>query len=234
MIFLLPFLALYEVGSIMYLRHPALGMQESIAAYGILDEFFKAFGVASFHIPSVLLLVILSVWHVLEKDPLSIRWSVFLRMFAESVIWTAPLLVFGLLLQPMRPHMAGPPPGGGLSIADLSWQAKLTLSAGAGVYEELLFRLVIIMGVHFVISDIFQGSKGVGFTIGAVVSAVAFALYHNIDHRGGGTDLKLLAYYTAAGLYFGALFIFRGFGIAAVAHFLYDAVVLVVIPATRH
>jgi hypothetical protein len=42
MIFLLPFLALYEVGSIMYLRHPALGVQESIAAYGILDEFFKA------------------------------------------------------------------------------------------------------------------------------------------------------------------------------------------------
>jgi hypothetical protein len=234
MIFLLPFLALYELGSIMYLRHPAEGVQESIAAYGILDEFFKAFGVASFHIPSVLLLVILSIWHILEKDPLSIRWSVFLRMFAESVIWTMPLLVFGLLIQSQRPYLGGPPPNGGLTIAALSWQAKLTLSAGAGVYEELLFRLVIIMGVHFVVSDIFHGSKGVGFTLGAFISAIAFALYHNIDHPGGGVDLKLLGYFTAAGLYFAALFVFRGFGIAAAAHFLYDAVVLVVIPATRH
>lgn len=225
LVFLIPFLALYELGSILYLRHPKEGFQDTIAAYGILDSFFRTFGVASFHIPSILLVAILLIWHVLERDPLSIRGSVLFRMFAESVLWTVPLLVFGLLIQPQRPFMAGT-----VDLYSHTWQARLTLSAGAGVYEELLFRFVIITSIHFVVADLLHGSKGVGYTIGAVVSAVAFALYHNIAHPGGGVDLQLLAYYSIAGLYFAALFIFRGFGIAVAAHFLYDAMVLVALP----
>jgi hypothetical protein len=228
LVFLIPFLALYELGSIFYLRHPKEGFQESIAAYGLLDSFFRAFGAASFHIPSILLIAILLIWHVLERDPLGIRGSVLFRMLAESVLWTVPLLVFGLLIQPQRPLI-----GADADLIRQSWQAKLTLSAGAGVYEELLFRFVIISGVHFVVADLLRGSKGVGYTIGAVVSAVAFAMYHNISHPGGGVDLQLLAYFSIAGLYFAALFIFRGFGIAVASHFLYDAVVLVAIPAAN-
>jgi len=224
LVFLLPFIILYEVGSWYYLRKPSEGVQDSIAAYGILASFFRAFGVASFHIPPIVLLTILTVWHILEKDPLIVKPRYLAGMLGESMVWTLPLLIFGLLIQSSALMSAGTMDQA--SLAALSWQAKLTLSAGAGVYEELLFRFIVIAGVYFVVADLLQASKGVALTVGAVVSAVLFALYHNLDHPGGGIQLRLLAYYAVAGLYFAALFIFRGLGIAVAAHFLYDAIVL--------
>lgn len=224
--FLAPFLALYEIGSLLYLRQPSKGLIETISARSIFAGFFDAFGIASFHIPPIALCVILLLWHIFERDPWGVRPKVLAGMLAESLVWTLPLLAFGLLFESGRPAMQT---DGGV-LAGLSWQARLTLSAGAGIYEELLFRLILITGVHFVVVDLLHGTKGVGFTIGAVVSAIAFALYHNISHPGGGVDLAVLAYYTLAGMYLAALFIFRGFGMPVAAHAFYDAVVLVALP----
>jgi len=228
--FLIPFVALYEIGSFLYLHHPSRGVVDTIGAHGILAGFFNTFGVVSFHIPPILLIVVLLTWHLVEKDPLGIRLSVMLGMLAESLLWTLPLLVFGLLFQRHTAAMDTPLAQNALNA--LSWQAKLTLSAGAGVYEELLFRFFLITTAQFIISDLIGGTKGVSLTIGAIVSATCFALYHNIAHPGGGVDLRLFLYFAVAGLYFAALFIFRGLGIAVAAHFIYDAVVLVAIPAT--
>lgn len=224
LIFLLPFVILYELGSWLYLRRDSEGVQQTIAAYGIFASFFRAFGVVSIHIPPLALVVVLGVWHVLEKDPWTIRTRYLGAMLAESVLWTLPLLVFGLLIQPtalMAAETLAPE-----ELAALSWQAKLTLSIGAGVYEELLFRFVVIAVAYFIIADLLQASKEVALTIGAIISAVLFAFYHNLDHPGGGVQVRLLLYYLVAGLYFAALFIFRGLGIAVAAHFLYDVVVL--------
>lgn len=226
LIFLIPFMVLYELGSWYYLRHTGSGVQESIAAYGVFAQFFRAFGAVSIHIPPIALITILCTWHVLERDPLKVKASTLFGMAAESVFWTFPLLVFGLLIQP-KPLMAVGPS----DLAALSWQAKLTLAAGAGVYEELLFRFVLIAAVYFIVVDLFHGTRGVGLTIGAFASAIAFALFHNVDHPSGGVHLRLLLYYAVAGLYFAALFIFRGLGIAVAAHFLYDAVVLLAVSA---
>ena len=115
--------------------------------------------------------------------------------------------------------------------SSLPWQARLTLSAGAGLYEELLFRLVGITLVQFIATNLLGAAREVGATIAVFVSAVAFAAYHRTTLPGGGADLTLLTYYGLAGLYFGSLFIFRGFGIVAATHFLFDALVLVAIPA---
>jgi len=229
LVFLLPLLLLYELGSILFLSDPGRGVVETIGARSILGGFFEAWGGASLHLPAVALTVVLLCWHVFERDPWRIRPRVLLAMLVESVLWTLPLLVFGLLLA-----MDRPPPAAGVApptaaLGGFSWQARLTLSAGAGIYEELLFRLILITAIHFVLVDLLRLSQGVGFVVAAVVSAVAFALYHNISHPGGGANLALLAFYTAAGLYFATLFIFRGFGIVVAAHALYDVVVLVAI-----
>ncbi len=224
--FLAPFLVLYEVGSLLYLREPSKGMIETISARRMFSGFFEVFGIASFHIPPIALCVILLTWHILERDPWGIRPRVLGGMAAESIMWTLPLLAFGLLFQIGRPALLA---DGGM-LADLSWQARLTLSAGAGIYEELLFRMILISGVHFVVVDLLHGSKGVGYTIGGVVSALAFAFYHNVSHPGGGVDLSILAYYSLAGMYLSALFIFRGFGMAVAVHAIFDAIVLLAIP----
>lgn len=228
LVFLIPFMVLYEVGSIYYLQQPSRGVVETIGARSFLAGFFDAFGAASLHIPPIVLCVVLLIWHLLEKDSWRVRGWVIVGMAAESLLWTLPLLVFGLSF-PFTHAAAGVNDPSGLT--ELSWQARLTLSAGAGVYEELLFRLVLISAVHFVIVDLMQGTDRVGKTIAVIVSAVCFALYHNVVQPGGGVDLQLVIYYAIAGFYFAGLFIFRGFGMCVAAHALFDAIVLVVIPS---
>lgn len=225
---LLPFLVLYELGSILYLQHPSEGMRESIAAYSFVEKIFRAFGVASFHIPAIVLATSLVAWHVVRRDPTVVRLPVLFTMLVESILWTFPLLMLGLLLQ-SRPGFLET--ASGVDITTLPWQARLTLSAGAGLYEELLFRLVGITLVQFIVTNLLRATPGVGATIAIFASAIAFAAYHRTTLPGGGADPTLLTYYGLAGLYFGSLFIFRGFGVVAATHFLFDAMVLVAIPA---
>src|SRR4051812_4588709 len=68
LIFLLPMMALYEFGSIRYLTDPATGVQANVTAWAILGSVFKLFGAAGIHLPTILLTVVLLVWHILEGD----------------------------------------------------------------------------------------------------------------------------------------------------------------------
>ncbi len=225
LLFILPLVLIYEIGSVIYLTDSARSVIETIRAYSILTQFFEAFGAVGRHLPAITLAVVLVLWHIFEKDKLKVRPVVLLGMTVESVLWTLPLFVLVFLFMTNRP-LAAMAVDGAAADPSVSWQAALTLSAGAGVYEELLFRLVLISGIHFLLVDVLRTSSQVGFLVGAVVSAVAFALYHNLTHAGGGSDLRLLGFYSVAGLYFSALFVFRGFGIVVAVHALYDVVVL--------
>ncbi len=216
--FLLPLMLVYEIGSIMYLSDPGHGVMETIGARSILGGFFDLFGVASFHLPPIVLAAVLLVWHALEGDSWRVRPHVLLGMALESCVWMLPVLVFSHL---MGTRMAGMAPGG--TIAEHTWQAKLTLSIGAGIYEELLFRLILVTLIHMVIVDLMKLSHGVGYVVGAVVSALAFALYHDVARH----DTVKFLFLAGAGAYFAALYIMRGFGIVVAAHALYDVVVLI-------
>lgn len=220
LVFLLPLIVAYEVGSMVYLGAEARGA-DTIGARGMLGSFFENFGAASLHLPAIALAVVLFAWHVFLGDPWNVRGRVVVGMALESATWAIPLLVFALLLNPV-PAAAGTSPD-----ADaFSWQSRLAISLGAGIYEELLFRLILITAVHFVLVDLLRFAGGVGFVVAAVVSAVSFAFYHNIGRAGGQVDLRLLVFYTAAGLYFASLYIWRGFGIVVAAHAVYDAFAL--------
>jgi len=226
LVFLLPLMIVYEVGSILYLADPSRGVIETIGARSILGGFFEAFGVASLHLPPLALATVLMVWQFLERDSWRVRPVVLLGMLLESFLWTLPILVFGLMLGMDQPA-AGVDQGAGL--AARSWQARITLSLGAGIYEELLFRLILVTAIHFVAVDLLRLSQGVGFVLAAVVSAIAFALYHDVSSPGGGADLWKFLFLGGAGVYFAALFIMRGFGVAVATHALYDVVVLLVV-----
>jgi membrane protease YdiL (CAAX protease family) len=217
LVFLLPLMILYEVGSILYLSNPGEGVMETIGARSILGGFFDLFGAASLHLPPILLAVVLLVWHTLERDSWKIRPHVLLGMTLESCVWMLPVLVFSHL---MGSRMAGMQAA--TTLAEHTWQAKLTLSIGAGIYEELLFRLILVTIVHLVLVDLMKLSHAVGFVVAVIVSAVAFALYHDIARH----DTIKFLFLAGAGGYFAILYIMRGFGIAVVAHALYDVVVL--------
>jgi len=231
LVLLVPLILIYEIGSVRYLADPSTGITETIGAHSILLGLFTDLGPLGRFIPATLLVVVLIVWHTFRRDSWRPRLGVVFAMMLESAVWTLPLLVLSLIL-PMSPNAlaaTGALPGG-VPIADLSWQARVALSAGAGLYEELLFRVVVITLVHLIVVDVLRQASGVGFVLGAVISAISFALYHNIDMPTGGVHFGLLSFYALAGLFFSGLFVWRGFGIAALCHTLYDVIVLVVLP----
>ena len=222
---LLPLIIAYEVGSVLYLTDASRGVVETIQARGILGDAFGVFGAVGLHLPAIVLVVVLMCWHVALRDPWRVRgWHV-AGMAGESVAWTMPLLIFAILTAPAAPAL-----GSGAvpveAVFEMPWQARLTLAIGAGLYEELLFRLILMAVIHFLVVDIAGSKDEVGNVVAIIAQAALFALYHDVSHPGGGANLGLMAFYFAAGLYFGVLFLRRGFGIVVAVHALYDVVVL--------
>ncbi|MBL8761162.1 MAG: CPBP family intramembrane metalloprotease [Phycisphaerae bacterium] len=216
--FLLPLILLYELGSIRFLSDPGKGVVETIVAHRLLYRLFESFGGAAFYLPGLALVVVLLLWHILLKDRWRVRVSALVGMAAESAVLTMPLLVLGMLTQRQAALAAT------TQLATLSTQAKVTLAIGAGLYEELLFRLLIITGLHLLLVDAVRMKNLPGSIIAAALSAGAFAWYHDVP--GLPMGLPLASFYVLSGLYFAALFVTRGFGIVVAVHALYDIVAL--------
>jgi hypothetical protein len=227
LLFLLPLMVLYEFGSIRYLSDSGHGVVETIGARKVLTDFFNTFGVAGYYLPPLVLSLVLLLWHAFSGDKLRVQGSVLLGMLMESVLWMLPILVFGQLVGG-HPSMEPAP----LDLAEHTWQAKVTLALGAGIYEESLFRLMLFTAVHFIVVDLLKQKQNVGYVIAAAVSALAFTLYHDVSSPMGGIDLGKFFFFLGAGLYFAALFVMRGLGIAVGTHALFDILVLTLL--TRH
>ncbi len=232
LVFLLPLIAVYEIGSALFLADHRHGQVETIKAQKLLYDFMQAFGSASLYLPGIALIVVLLTWHILERDRWQIRPGVLVGMFAESFLWTLPLLVFGVMLQSGEGPRAAMADVAASPLTQLGWQAKITLSIGAGLYEELLFRLILIAAVHFVLVDLMKFRHVTGGIVAACVSAAAFAFYHDLSLPTGGIDTKLAVFCAVAGLYFATIFVLRGFGIVVAVHAIYDIFVLV--PVGKH
>lgn len=229
LVFLLPMLFAYEIGAFFYLSGSD-GQPSTIAAWGILARFFEMFGVVGLHLPGVLLITVLLIWHVLERDPWRVRLSVLVGMAMEACVWTVPLTILLIVLQSALTGEANPPVAAQVAdpegLRNLSWQTRLTISAGAGLYEELLFRMIAIAAIHALLVDIMRLSSWVGGVVAIFISAAAFALYHNQTGSSGISGIWSLMPYFVAGVYFGLLYVVRGFGLVVAVHFLYDVVAL--------
>jgi len=229
--FLTPLVVLYELGSIRYLVDPRTGVVETIRARRMLSTFFEAFGVVGIFLPGLALLTILFAWQVASRQRWRVTPRVLLGMAVEGAVWTVPLLVASVVVPEMvRSNLSMPggiPLDAGNGLQSLSPGARLTISIGAGLYEELIFRLILIAATHALLVDVFGLRDTLGKGIAVVGSAVAFALYHDVSLV--TRDAPRAAFYFVAGLYFGGLYLLRGFGIVVGAHALYDTMVLLVL-----
>lgn len=221
LLFVAPLVVLYEVGLLILLpRHPDI--LPNLAHEGLL-RFFTAFGVsATLFLPGVVLLIVLLLWQWLSRQSWRPRWPVPCLMLLESVLAAIPLLLVAQLLARTLPAA-----GGDLTerLLELGLPARMVVSLGAGLFEELVFRMILIGVIHTVLVDLGRASSAVGSTVGVVVSAALFAWYHPLESPQGGLSISRLTFFVVAGLWFGALFVLRGFGIAVGAHVAYDAIV---------
>lgn len=234
LVFLLPLVVLYELGSTFYLSGGRTGIPQTIKAHRLFEDLFHVMGAAGLYLPAIALVTVLLIWHILVGDKWRVKPLVVATMGVESLAWTLPLLVLGSLHMRTFPdaglHTAAAAGGGASAWMDLPCQARATIAVGAGIYEEMLFRLVVVAIIHFILSDIVRLKSAAASAAGVVVAAVGFAMYHQVRLEGGGINWPWMLFLTAAGLYFGMLYMMRGFGIAVGTHALYDVLVLVMLP----
>jgi len=104
--------------------------------------------------------------------------------------------------------------------------AALVLSLGAGLYEEVIFRLVAVSGLYALLH------RGLGLrTVWAasaalLLSSLLFAAYHHVGPGGEVFVRRVFAFRFLAGMLLGWLFLLRGFAVSCWSHALYDVMVV--------
>lgn len=106
---------------------------------------------------------------------------------------------------------------------------KLVISVGAGVHEELVFRLLIFGGLLWLLqrSKLIE-RRWLALLVALLVSSVLFSAAHHIGSLGDPLKLGVFTYRLIAGVIFGLLYHYRSFAIAVYTHTLYDIYVLLI------
>jgi membrane protease YdiL (CAAX protease family) len=101
---------------------------------------------------------------------------------------------------------------------------------GAGIYEEVLFRLLLLSLLYqfFQLGDL---SSLAAVSLAVTLSALVFAAAHHVGLSGEPFNGAVFLFRTAAGVYFALLVRWRGLGVAVGAHAGYDVLVGVVLPS---
>jgi hypothetical protein len=134
-------------------------------------------------------------------------------------------LAFALVLGPLVGWMLG---GFGISMraeagggGGPAWLPFL-LSVGAGLWEELLFRLALLGGLALLLVRGFHLPPPGALAIAVAVSALAFALYHHLGAHGEPLEAARFAYRALAGTILGVIFVTRGLAVVVYMHVFYD------------
>ena len=214
LVFLLPFVVLYELGTRYFAFDPAHQTERRIIAFNLMHQFFLWCGATGRYMPPIAVVGLLLAVHIARNDPWKVSRTTLIGMAIESAAWAVPLLALGMLAARLLYHHVPLLTGQG------DWRTMLVLSLGAGIYEELVFRLVGLILLHLLLIDVLRMPRKWGYLLMVVITSIVFAQYH---YWGGETfTWRSFVFRTIAGAYFAALFLFRGFGITAFTHSCYD------------
>jgi hypothetical protein len=214
LIFLLPLIVVYEIGTHWYAIDPVSHFERRIVAFNWIQIFFTKFGASGKYMPAAAVVSILLGCHVAHRDSWSARLGVLAGMALECVMYAIPLVGLGFALEHcllMYSHQG-------------NWREWLVLSIGAGIYEELIFRLGMFSLLSFMLIDLLKVPRGRALPVIVVVSAVTFSAYHYYGYE--TFDWPSFIFRSLAGIYFGIIFLWRGFGLTAGSHIAYDVTIV--------
>lgn len=96
---------------------------------------------------------------------------------------------------------------------------SVIVSLGAGVHEELLFRVVLLGGIAAFLEKVAGVRRFLAVFAAFVVSSVLFSAAHHLVEP---FRLGAFVYRVLCGLFFACLYQFRGLAIAVYTHAIYD------------
>jgi hypothetical protein len=220
-LFALPLLVLYEGLSAALTGSAVEGVRNG--ADVLLKTLFVALGGPHGLVAFGVLLAgggALLVWRDLRKHGERLRLGVFGLMLVESAAYAA---VFGFVVGWLTALVLQGPRGlsvGGAAALDL--RTQLVVSLGAGIYEELLFRVILVGGVMWVVHRVLGLGRFGAALVAVVFSALVFSAFHYVGALGDTFTLASFTFRAIAGVVFSVLYVSRGFGITAWTHALYD------------
>jgi hypothetical protein len=152
------------------------------------------------------------------------RPQIFFGMAIESALLAAIFgLVVGLATARLITalHLSVP------ALDQLGLPTALMVSLGAGFYEELLFRVLLVSALLFVARRLLGWGPVAAGVFATVLGAVAFSAVHYVGPLGDQVTTQSFVFRTIAGLAFSGMYVTRGFGITAWAHALYDVFLII-------
>ena len=214
-----PLLMIYEV-ALVYSPARATGAGKFLK--DLLSGVFAARAWTAFN--AVVVVLLLAAVLVLVKRR-RLRLNLILPMLLESAVMAAVLVGIAVLFYRRFPHV-GVALGHAGSVAFLDVMG----SVGAGVYEEIVFRLFLTSALLLAGLKLFGERLVWAAIFAAAASALIFAWCHvaapgavSLGHPQGWLNL---GFYFTSGVFFAILYIFRGLGVAVYTHVAYDLVVL--------
>jgi len=223
----LPLFVLYE-GLAGALSDPS-GSGVRNGADVILEELTRALVGPRGPLVLVGLVSVAGVWLVfrdLQRNRGRLRPAIFVVMLAESIALAS---VFGAVVGLVTTRVVATL--GSLAIApvgQLSVATRLMVSLGAGLFEELLFRVLLVSALVSGARLLLGVGRALANVCAVVLAALIFSAFHYIGPLGDAFRIDSFVFRALSGLTFSALYVTRGFGITAWTHALYDIFLLAV------
>ncbi len=216
LLFVLPMIIIYEVGTHWYATDPVQGTEQRIIAFNLLRQFLALFGAKTRFLPCFSVVSILLAIQFFKRESWIVRPITLFGMAIESVLLAVPLLLAGQLVI----HYLEQITLAGMKTGD---REMIVTFLGAGVYEELIFRLAGFAILSLLFRDVLKLEKKLSMLLIVVCSGILFSLYHYLGNE--RFEWTSFVFRTIAGVYFGFLFMTRGFGVTAGTHTAYDIIV---------
>jgi len=284
-IFLLPFIVFYEVGTILINTDVLNQSQVRVVAFVWLQNLLEYMGSSdklAWVAPPVAVVVILVALQLSSRKPWGFSLGDLGPMGIECILLAVPLIVLSLFLNsPPGPQddigqfgdsakqfrqascvmgdlkleiynthydkmvlncssitgnslLSAAAETDGSEVKSGSLLASIVTGIGAGIYEELVFRLILICILMLLFQDVLRLSHKNSIILSVLVSAGLFSAHHHIVFVDGQLALSAafngteFGFRTIAGVYFAVLFAIRGFGITAGTHAFYDIIATII------
>ena len=225
--FVVPLLALYE-GGVLILGRQAVRNGADVWLRQVLD----LLGFGQYFLLPAMTIGLLLAWHHVTRQRWQLSAGVLYAMFAECAVLGLLLVILGRLPGVLAENtLIGRQSEAGIPLA-IAWLVagrgafvgRMIGFVGAGVYEEMLFRLMLLPPLAATVKWL-GANQGLCTASAVLLTSVLFASAHYVGPYGEPFEAFSFWFRAAAGGLFAVLFVYRGFGIAAGTHAMYDIMV---------
>ena len=216
-LFTIPLFIIYEIGIIFLSRDDIIVVRNG--ADFLMRAILESFGILGLYgLGAIFLIGFIAtyVFFLKGKNSSDIKTEYLFFMVFESVAWA--IFLYILLSKFMVLLM--------IPIGKAVLQ-QVILAIGAGIYEEFLFRVLLISGLSSIIGFVFLWEEKGSNIAALIIAAAIFSGFHFMGEYGDYFTMELFLLRFFAGVILGILYYARGFGITAYAHSIYDLIVLI-------